>query len=332
MRRLWCSTVFLVLAMPSGQVLCWNDTGHMLMARITFEQLSVAQRAVLEGILLVHPRFTEDFEGRMPADVRHSGEAVAWRFARAATWPDTARHFGYVKPARVREALVEKYHRGPWHYINLELIVDAQGAYQGGTGSVVRENAENIVMTLDRITRSWSTVSDAQRAVALCWLLHLMGDLHQPLHTVMLIAPGTLARGDRGGNEIRVRAGRRGPRNLHALWDGALGKSTRWRELTDQARRLPLLPLLTRVQGVPSAVDVGAIDFAAWAEQSAALAREVVYVEELRQRVVGQSSRRESPDFRPDDAYIERMTEEARSQIVLAARRTTRVLGTLEVR
>jgi hypothetical protein len=79
-------------------------------------------------------------------------------------------------------------------------------------------------------------------------------------------------------------------------------------------------------------VDVGAIDYAAWAEQSAALAREVVYVEELRQRVVGQSSRRESPDFRPDDAYIERMTEEARSQIVLAARRTTRVLGTLEVR
>lgn len=324
MRKLWCWTVFLVSAMASGQVLGWNDTGHMLMARITFEQLSVAQRAALEGILLAHPRFAEDFEGRMPADVRHSGEAGAWRFARAATWPDTARHFGYVKPARVREALVEQYHRGPWHYINLELTVDAQGAYQAGTGPVVRENAENIVMTLDRISRSWLTVSDAQRAVALCWLLHLMGDLHQPLHSVKLIAPGTLERGDRGGNEIRVHAGRRGPRNLHALWDGALGKSTRWRELTDQARRLSLL------QGVPSAVDVGAVDVAAWAVQSAALAREMVYVTGLRRRVAGQSSRRESPDFRPDDPYIERMTEQARSQIVLAARRTTRVLGTLE--
>ena len=324
MRRLRCWAVFLVLAMASGQVLCWNDTGHMLMARITFEQLSVAQRAALEGILLAHPRFTGDFEGRMPTDVRHSGEAGAWRFARAATWPDTARHFGYVKPARVREALVEKYHRGPQHYINLELIVDTQGAYQAGTGPVVRENAENIVMTLDRINRSWSSVSDAQRAVALCWLLHLMGDLHQPLHTVMLIAPGTLERGDRGGNEVRVRAGRRAPRNLHALWDGALGKSTRWRELSDQAWHLEA------VQRLPSAVEVKGIDFAAWAEQSGALAREVVYVPGLRRRVAGQSSRRESPDFRPDDAYLERMKEQARSQIVLAARRTARVLGTLE--
>jgi hypothetical protein len=86
------------------------------------------------------------------------------------------------------------------------------------------------------------------------------------------------------------------------------------------------------MQKLPHAVDVDAIDFAAWAEQSGALAREVVYVAGLRRRVAGRSARWESPDFRPDDAYIERMRKQARSQIVLAARRTVRVLGALEPR
>lgn len=333
MRKPWCWAVFVVLAAATGQVLAWNDVGHMLMARITFENLSETQRAALGGILSAHPRFAEDFEGRVPPDVRRSGEAEPWRFARAATWPDTARHFGYVRPARVREALVERYHRGPWHYINLELRVDAQGsyqeaagAYQAAAGAYQAEGTEDIVVTLDRISRSWATDSGAQRAVALCWLLHLMGDIHQPLHTVMLIAPGTLEQGDRGGNEVRVRAGRPGPRNLHALWDGALGKSMRWQDLTALARRMQ------PSASMPTAPNADAIDFAGWAEQGRALARELVYVSGLRRRVAGQSSRGESPDFRPDDAYLKRMTDQGRSQIILAARRAVRVLGTLEPR
>lgn len=352
----WCWAVFVlvVLAAAAGPVLAWNNTGHMAMARITFAHLSSAQRAALGEILEAHPRFADDFEERMPLDVRRSGEAEEWRFAHAATWPDTARHFGYVKSVQAREALVERYNHRRWHYINLRLSVDAQGHYQVAAGAyevaagayqpaagayeatvgayqaaagAVSKDPEDLVQALETISRSWPNASAAQRAVALCWLLHLMGDIHQPLHTVMLVAPGTLELGDRGGNEIRVRASRGAPRNLHALWDGALGKSIAWQELAELSQRLE------RDQGVPNLpTSADPINFANWAEQGRALAREAVYTSELRRRLAPQSSRGEVPDFRPDDAYLERMRAQSRSQIVLAARRAVRVLATLERR
>ena len=336
----WCWAVFVVLAAAAGPVLAWNNTGHMAMARITFANLSNAQRAALGEILEAHPRFADDFEERMPLDVRRSGEAEEWRFAHAATWPDTARHFGYVKSVQAREALVQRYSHRRWHYINLRLSIDARGAYEVAAGSyqvaagayqaaagALSQDPEDIVRALETIRRSWPKASTAQRAVALCWLLHLMGDIHQPLHTVMMVAPGTLELGDRGGNEIRVRAGRHGPRNLHALWDGALGKSIAWQELSDLSQRLE------RDQGLPNVpASTDPINFANWAEQGRALAREAVYGSELRRRLAAQSSRGEVPDFRPDDAYLERMTAQSRSQIVLAARRAVRVLATLELR
>ena len=128
-------------------------------------------------------------------------------------------------------------------------------------------------------------------------------------------------------DEIRVRASRGAPRNLHALWDGALGKSIAWQELAELSQRLE------RDQGVPNLpTSADPINFANWAEQGRALAREAVYTSELRRRLAVQSSRGEVPDFRPDDAYLERMRAQSRSQIVLAARRAVRVLATLERR
>lgn len=58
-----------------------------------------------------------------------------------------------------------------------------------------------------------SGASDAERLTALKWVIHLVGDLHQPLHAGF--------KGDKGGNLYQVRAFGRGT-NLHSLWDGAL--------------------------------------------------------------------------------------------------------------
>lgn len=58
-----------------------------------------------------------------------------------------------------------------------------------------------------------SKASDAQRLVALKYVIHLVGDIHQPLHV------GLAA--DKGGNLFQVRAFGRGT-NLHAVWDSEL--------------------------------------------------------------------------------------------------------------
>src|SRR5207249_4653495 len=79
---------------------------------------------------------------------------------------------------------------------------------------------------LEQITKTLrgADATDPDRAVALCWLLHLVGDLHQPLHGTSLIAssdtydpPLEPPHGDKGGNlvAIKVKASDRKAMVLH---------------------------------------------------------------------------------------------------------------------
>src|SRR5437667_103063 len=63
------------------------------------------------------------------------------------------------------------------------------------------------------------TAAAEDRAVAVCWIFHLVGDIHQPLHNVAYFSSApAFVQGDRGGNKFGVRAdGRKW--NLHAFWD-----------------------------------------------------------------------------------------------------------------
>src|SRR5262249_45029524 len=79
------------------------------------------------------------------------------------------------------------------------------------------------------------------RAVALCWLLHTVGDIHQPLHssalfTRTLFSPATHAEGDRGGNRITLIPNP--TNNLHSVWDDAPGSTDSFHFVTNRARLL----------------------------------------------------------------------------------------------
>ena len=56
------------------------------------------------------------------------------------------------------------------------------------------------------------------------WLLHLVGDLHQPMHAVNGIS-ATLPEGDRGGNLVEIKGATDGASELHAFWDEVLGRT-----------------------------------------------------------------------------------------------------------
>ena len=59
-----------------------------------------------------------------------------------------------------------------------------------------------------------------RKAIALAWLFHLVGDIHQPLHTAQLFTVD-YPKGDRGGNEICVRVTQAGqPMDLHRFGTG----------------------------------------------------------------------------------------------------------------
>jgi hypothetical protein len=68
-----------------------------------------------------------------------------------------------------------------------------------------------------------STTPAQERAVYLSWLIHLIGDVHMPLHCCSLFT-SEYPTGDKGGNSFFIKPATRGI-PLHSFWDGLLGTS-----------------------------------------------------------------------------------------------------------
>jgi hypothetical protein len=128
-------------------------------------------------------------------------------FMLAARWPDDIRN---------RDA----YHDKPtWHFINY-IYAPGQGVARTDTTlatgeTILQAYAQNRAILT-------SPAPDSSKAVALCWLFHLAGDVHMPLHTTALIDP-QFPQGDKGGNLFRIKVMMSSPTsNLHSFWDGML--------------------------------------------------------------------------------------------------------------
>ena len=94
-----------------------------------------------------------------------------------------------------------------WHYKNIDAGETFENALLEPKGDIVGA----IKMQIE--TLSDKTILQDQRATALKMLVHLMGDLHQPMHMGR--------RADRGGNQFAVTYFNR-KANLHGIWDSAI--------------------------------------------------------------------------------------------------------------
>lgn len=214
------------ISLPSLS-LAWDATGHRLSIYVAYQSLTATQRNYWRDVLQHHPRFAADFEDAMPEAVRVASrdEQTRWLLGQAAVWPDLARG--------LPDAIRPEYNQPNWHWIDGAWVRDeaqTQGNRYVDTApspdiegapahnSQHASHASNVVTALERARWQLEHESDAaQRAIALCWLLHLIGDIHQPLHTGGLVSAQLFPEGDRGGNAISI-----GDGNLHAVWDQAL--------------------------------------------------------------------------------------------------------------
>jgi len=105
----------------------------------------------------------------------------------------------------------------------------------------------------------------------LAWLIHLIGDVHQPLHTAQLFTR-EYPNGDRGGNEICIRvAPNTAALDLHRLWDGLITSSTNTARLgkiaTDLLTKFSRVGLREFEHKTPDA----------WAKESYEIATKIAY-------------------------------------------------------
>ncbi len=230
MRQSLLSLLLVLMIAFSAPALAWDAVGHRVSAMVAVEFLEPGVREGLVAVLRGHPRFQEDFLDAVPGfiDTADQVEFETWLLGQAAFWPDIAR--GLPRGER------ERYHRGNWHYIDgawVRGMATIQGNSYVGIGPFPdvpgreaasirsQRDVDNVVLGLDYNTRllfdAGSGTDAGERAVALCWVLHLVGDIHQPLHTGSLFSARLFGSGDAGGNGIDTSEG-----NLHAVWDRAL--------------------------------------------------------------------------------------------------------------
>src|SRR5688572_20420654 len=211
--------VFLAVLIGGSPALGWNATGHQVVCQIAWRELKPEVRAKVAALVQKHPFFKRHLK---PADVAPDAPDYAMRsFMLASTWPDLLR--------QARDPKEKQHHRAEWHYVNLPIIPEGTdpSKIQLGPTELKFDPAKpplNITQALEWCVRRVNdpAASDEERAVVLAWILHLVGDLHQPLHASGVYSadyPG----GDRGGNLFMVKY-HGNVTDLHTFWDNVLGR------------------------------------------------------------------------------------------------------------
>jgi hypothetical protein len=188
----------------------WNCPGHMTVAAIAYRDLSPAEREKLDLVLKSHPRF-QSWQNDFPASVPSLNLGLYVTMA-ASLWPDQIRNRNDASTFP------------NWHFVDYPLIAPSF-PFRGSP--MPRDDILFGIGKSEAILRS-STASAQDKAEKLSWVIHLVGDVHQPLHCAALINSVYPApEGDHGGNGFFVKAsGTSEPQKLHSLWDGLLGVGT----------------------------------------------------------------------------------------------------------
>ena len=305
-------TLILLILSAAAPAAAWHETGHKATARIAFEQLTKERQLEIYEILRQHPRYEEDFLAHMPGNIANGTEIerAQWALEQASIWPDLMRDGD--------DQTRTHFHRSRWHYINVPIWLTPQDRdsldgnldhnMQRSFSPPLRQSL-NAVQALRGNIDVWrdESASDGDKAVALCWILHIAGDIHQPLHTVALFSKAFFPKGDRGGNSIEV-VWQPENSNLHAVWDGL---PTDLPDLEPSARTLQSIDA--------DLVDDAAID--AWVERHARLADRFVYTEEIKSQLLERLSAGQSPRVELSTEYVVIAQTVARRQVNLAGHR-----------
>ena len=210
------SALWIGLSGGLGPASAWNDTGHQVVALIAWDNLSPAARSKLVAAMRQAPPESQ-LPGLFPLDNRPLEVREREFFRRAATWADLVRG-------------VPELHHSTWHHRNFYW---KQERGQPIDLPDLQVNPENVLERLShfRTRLADPTLPVGQRAIEIAWVLHLVGDLHQPLHCsgrVTAVEPD----GDRGGNDFKLTLlPEPNPQtlrhSLHGYWDDMIDKAFR---------------------------------------------------------------------------------------------------------
>lgn len=228
--------VIVALAVLTPTAKAWNNVGHRTIAELAWRQMDNDERNAISELLKQHPHYKEILTEDVPKGVSTN----EWAFLMASIWPD-----------RVRPAKRGQPHK-PDSIIKYDLYPHGIGhpfLRKGDTNTALiknfhisKPNSEE-VLAQSIATLKNKNASAHDRAVSLCWVLHLFGDLHQPLHTANLVTKEEPTGMGLGGHcAVLNRSGKQ--TDLHEYWDQLPGVTPTYKTFAELADKLTADPEL----------------------------------------------------------------------------------------
>jgi len=271
----------ILATLVSPSAFAWFDTGHMVVAEIAYRRLTPEARRKADDLVgIASDARTNDFRALACYADDHKSSADAH-----------------------------------WHYTNIFFRQDGKQA-KG------KPRDENVVWAIDKFTKELSNKNAGalNRGIALRYLLHFVGDIHQPCHSTALESD-KWPQGDRGGNEFKLVSPPNyhpAPSNMHFLWDGCIGQFKEIvRPMNDEGQRLLIRYADMAEAASPYEKVKGLVALKApsdWANESHRLAREVVYMN-IRENEV------------PSSSYITTAQKAALERVALAGYRLAELVN-----
>jgi hypothetical protein len=310
MTKLLLTAFFAVtLAAPA---LAWDDTGHKITGYIAWQRLSPNARTNIIRILRAAPE-----DSHLGAYYMHYGPKSDDRkaldyFMFVPTWADLVRERSF-------ETRYRKYHKSNWHYDDtfwrqVDGRVQVLSEMEEGGQAVPR------MEEFDKVIRD-ASASNEQKAIAIAWLLHMGGDIHQPLHTSARVTE-TEPKGDQGGNLVQLTpkgTPREDQLNLHWFWDSIVGRNIPFNDsvcephyIENAGKRIMKSHPFSEFAGK---LELG--NYRGWQQESFAFITTVVFTPDLQRNQI------------PSDQYRKRAFKHAERQLALAGYRLGETLNSV---
>lgn len=273
LRACLCSVLFALL--PTS-LFAWGAIGHMTVAYVAYQKLAPSTKARVHDLLKLNPDYAT-WEKQIPAGTsREDHDRMI--FMIASVWaddikgepqysddgtdggntpggPPSSQNTGYS------DWLRHKY----WHFVDTPFSPD-----QSPLPAVPAPNAQTQIVAFRSILTS--SQPDDLKSYDLVWLLHLVGDVHQPLHAVNRITKAS-PKGDAGGNRVKLFGD--AASNLHSYWDDLPGFECKF--CSDKVQCVNRAMVLSKILPPVSSKTGHNTDTAMWIRESVELAQTKVY-------------------------------------------------------
>jgi hypothetical protein len=248
------SATSLALTLGCGPSFGWGNEGHEIVATVAAGLLEQDSPGTLKSVNALLKKDTSDLTDH---DI-----------ASEATWADAFRESSPAARAATRQ----------WHFVDIDFdtpdinkacfepVQPADVASEGPASDCVVHKIDAFKAEL-----ADPDIPRKERILALKFLLHFVGDVHQPLHAAQRVDPDTKT-DDAGGNCVGILHGNaKNPVRLHSYWDTTLVQKALGKDVDEAADKLT--PLLTKA----NLKKWSGGEASDWAKESYQIAKKKVY-------------------------------------------------------